>query len=281
MRLILTCSVWSEMKSYKNKYCKTYRSWLIAPVCKLLRLVAACARKRLCHSQFFSFLLNYFSDQQRLQGWFHPLSTSWQSCNSSISWKHKKGVTDSRVWPLAAMYHLNGMCSCLPIIWKFLDSKHSSRLGLLASASALQIIRTSFKRSFEAKICISLREVQVKFITPAMAENRSAGPEAMAPQRCHGAGREPVPDAALPGRIQVERWKLWKAKREKEVVHRAQCCWRAVGLQALQVCFWFRVAPVAVEPHYVPCVACLFTNLQELCFSEQGRWLRHCRSNLS
>ena len=212
MRLILACSVWSEMKSYKNKYSKPWRSWLIAPVCKLLGLVACCARKResLCHSQFFSFLLNYFSDQQRLQGWFHPLSAAWQCCNSSISWKHMKGVTDSKVWPLAAMYHLSAMCSCLRVSWKFLEGKHSSRLRLIASASALQIIRSSFKRSFEAKICISLREIQVNSVTRvqgalAVAENRNAGPEAMAWQQHGGAGGEPILGAAPPGQIEVEQ----------------------------------------------------------------------------
>lgn len=130
-------------------------------------LVACCARKRecLCHSQFFSFLLNYFSDQWRLQGGFHLLSAAWQHRNSSIGWKRMKVVTDPRVWPLAAMDHLNGMCSCLCSIWKCLGDRHSSGIGLVASASALQIRRSSFRRSFEAKLSIFLREVKVKFDT--------------------------------------------------------------------------------------------------------------------
>lgn len=45
----------------------------------------------------------------------------------------------------------------------------------------------------------------MKFVTPAMAENRNAGREATALQRRGAAGRQPVPSAALPGQIEAER----------------------------------------------------------------------------
>lgn len=171
------------------------------------------------------FLLPFelFFLQQRLQGWVHPLSTAWQGCNLSICWKPAKGVADSRVWPLAAAYHLNWPCLCLHVIWKFLGNKQSSGLGLIVSASALPIMRSSFKRSLKQYYIFLKGRCDCSWLLRCTSSVWGGGEECRAQSNGGGKG------VCLPVHVQLPwkgRLKLWKANRERETAHGAWWCWQ-------------------------------------------------------
>lgn len=170
------------------------------------------------------FLLPFelFFLQQRLQGWVHSLWTAWQGCNSSICWKPSKGVADSRVWPLAAVYHRNWPCLCLHVIWKFLGNKQSSGLGVIVSASALQIMRSSFKRSLKQYYTFLKGKCDCSWLLRCTSSVWGGGEECRAQSNEGGKGERLPVHVQLP---QKGRLNLQKANREREIAHRVWCCW--------------------------------------------------------
>lgn len=206
------------------------------------------------------FLLPFelFFLQQRLQGWVHPLWTAWQGCKSSICWKPSKGVADSRAWPLAAVYHRNWPCLCLHVIWKFLGNKQSSGSGVIVSASALQIMRSSFKRSLKQYYIFLKGKCDCSWLLRCMSSVWGGGEECRAQSNEGGKGEHLPVHVQLP---QKGRLNLQKANREGEIAHGV-----VLLMGACRLCRCVSGFRQHLEPRYILIPTCLFITYQNVAF---------------